>query len=431
MRLNMRLRLFFLAVFLAALMVPFVSAIITYDAVGNTINVNGTNGGVPWGFWDLWNASNVNGWGIISNNDGNNYQFEFDAKIVIGDDVTPTLFNDTEKQIVFLNGIVTGTYQSFIKVKAGAVFTLGTLVNLTERTTRDGCDILILETSYSNSLVIGGSGSTEKIYLYDTVVRDIKAVNPSFAVSSVGSNGNRNLRIINCEFIGSNGPSASWYDIIYGLRVASAKYGIINSNGNLLDGLVLEELYLWDIYQSSPTADMVAYNVLSKTQIDAEEVFLQNPRNLYFINCDLFWDSLSLGYSGYLGKFYRQYTWNTLIKDDAGLPIHNANVTLIREDDTWFFSVLTAADGTIVEQTISRGFYNQTGGNTMYDYGPFTLQVTATNYLPHSIFNITLTEPINWEIALTPPTPYPMFRIIMLPIAIFAILTLALSRRYR
>jgi len=107
------------------------------------------------------------------------------------------------------------------------------------------------------------------------------------------------------------------------------------------------------------------------------------------------------------GDALLQYTWDILIKDNLGVPIQNANVTLIRNDGTPAFTALTAADGTIAEQTVTRGYYAQATGNTLNDYGPFTLEVIPPSgpLMKYIHKGIILDGPVDWEITLSPPPP--------------------------
>lgn len=54
---------------------------------------------------------------------------------------------------------------------------------------------------------------------------------------------------------------------------------------------------------------------------------------------------------------------------------------------------------------MSRGHYNQTGGNTLYDYGPLELVVTDGS-LTETIANITLADPMDWTVCLGVAPPY-------------------------
>ena len=65
---------------------------------------------------------------------------------------------------------------------------------------------------------------------------------------------------------------------------------------------------------------------------------------------------------------------------------------------------LTDTDGEIPQQTVTAGFYNQTGGNTIYSYNPYQIDITKDGYITYSR-NFTQLEEKSWNIALLPTTP--------------------------
>jgi len=71
---------------------------ITYSSP--TITVTGYTGGTPCRFWDVWNASNVNGWGAVFNNYDTQYFFN-SSRLQIGDGSVLTYFADTAVQVAF------------------------------------------------------------------------------------------------------------------------------------------------------------------------------------------------------------------------------------------------------------------------------------------------------------------------------------------
>jgi len=81
-----------------------------------------------------------------------------------------------------------------------------------------------------------------------------------------------------------------------------------------------------------------------------------------------------------------------------GEPVRNERVTIDYRGQgggrvgSW----LTDADGRIPEQTISKGYYDQAGGNTLYSYEPFVLRIGSSEY--EAVFYIN--DPIDWEIAI-------------------------------
>jgi len=122
--------------------------------------------------------------------------------------------------------------------------------------------------------------------------------------------------------------------------------------------------------------------------------------NAYLIDCDLpNWDFGWWG-GGMTHKVYRQYTFNLQVTEEDGTPIQTANVVLTNAASAEVFNVNTDASGLIAEQTVSRGYYAQATGNTLQDYGPFTLTITKAGYVTYIQEGIILDEKIDWRTAL-------------------------------
>jgi hypothetical protein len=122
--------------------------------------------------------------------------------------------------------------------------------------------------------------------------------------------------------------------------------------------------------------------------------------NFYLINVDTDeWNVLIDSAS--TGRLYRQYTFDLNVTDNNGVPLSGATVTLKDKNGNTVFSVTTAANGTIAEQTVSRGCYDYAHGSTLQDYGPFTLTISKSGYATYTqIF--TLTSKTSWQISLNP-----------------------------
>jgi len=120
----------------------------------------------------------------------------------------------------------------------------------------------------------------------------------------------------------------------------------------------------------------------------------------YLINPDVdVWDWIF--HANYNNEVFRQYTFDLTVTTASNVPIEDANVTLTYYGQgggthgTW----LTDANGEIPEQTVTAGFYNQTGGNTIYTYNPYEITITKADYLTYQR-NFTQLEKKSWDIAL-------------------------------
>ena len=100
-----------------------------------------------------------------------------------------------------------------------------------------------------------------------------------------------------------------------------------------------------------------------------------------------------------MNRIYRQYSFNLFVVNSDGDPISGVSVTLYKDDGTIAFNVLTGFDGFIQEQIVTRGYYDMSGGNSLYDYGPFEL-VASYNFQTYTVPNIVLYGPISWTIVL-------------------------------
>ena len=65
-------------------------------------------------------------------------------------------------------------------------------------------------------------------------------------------------------------------------------------------------------------------------------------------------------------------------------------------------SWLTPANGSIPTQTLTQGFYNQTGGDTIYSFNPYNITITKTDYFTYTQL-FTLNDKKAWQIALLEP----------------------------
>jgi hypothetical protein len=69
-------------------------------------------------------------------------------------------------------------------------------------------------------------------------------------------------------------------------------------------------------------------------------------------------------------------------------------------ENTVFSVTSDAVTGAIATQVVSRGYYQRSTGNTLQDYGPFTLTITKTGKMPYTQTGIVLTEKTKLQIAL-------------------------------
>jgi len=121
--------------------------------------------------------------------------------------------------------------------------------------------------------------------------------------------------------------------------------------------------------------------------------------NVNLIDCDsITW---TFGWGGNsTGKVNRQNTFKLKSVDKEGSPIQGAAVEITDVYGQVVYSGNTWINGSIPTQTLTKCFYNQTGGDTPYLLEPYNLTISALGFLPYSnLFNIS--EPLSLVVALT------------------------------
>lgn len=373
-----------------------------------SINTNGTSLTVPPGgsiTFRIYQAQ----WGVVWKTGTS--QFMFDCKLVIGDGSTTTWFIDSDKQIIF-GAVSTASFQNVIYVRNSATFRLGILVSESLKTTRSGCHVVSLESTYIEYLIYGQVTSAS-IYLYSSHFS-----RPS--TTGRGLIGGRLTRVWHSSFDGQTQLDsiryADVFDMVsmYGDFAISSPYGTTNTFDQITIGSPTSALYQGE--GASATFSNMYIRGISSYLIEFRAAGTSYP--VYLINVDsdkwtFFWGSPSTA------TVYRQYEFDLAVTYPNGTAIQNANVTItnayLGTSDSW----LTPANGSIPTQTYSMGHYNQTGGNTLYDYNPYTLSVSTDGYQTHTQ-TFTLAEPTDWTTTLTPiaktrepeagpaPTPLPI-----------------------
>lgn len=357
---------------------------ITYDAPSNTITVTGYTEGTPCTFTDVYNADVAGGWGVVSLQGTS--QFLFDCKLQIGDWNTATYFADTEKNIMFADGLRTAHNIHLIRVLTYAYVRFGELTDAGLKQTNKGCTFIDLNTAaYYGSIIYTYFGNSY-VYLYgcsfDATVGDIWV----FA-----------NRCYNCIF---QGWAYLYYSLdIFNVFITGGTYGLRypQSGGTInnvffLSSSTAQALWFRSTYAASATNFYCRKNGGYFIWV---EYAAGTQQDYNIINADTNIWQIGFSSASYTGKVYRQYTFNFQVTDYSGTPIENATVTLKDKDSNEIFSLSTDANGDIAEQTVSKGYYDQAHGNTLQDYGPHTLTVTKAGYIPRTrVFD--LTEKVDW-----------------------------------
>ena len=318
--------------------------------------------------------------------------FHFDAKIQIGDGTTATWFADTNKLVEFYPMVDPNIG---ILVKNNATFRLGVLVDAAKKIGRSGCFMLDLGATGWGFIISGISGT---IYLYGC------------AFASLGKNTyiefRGNGRAWQCLWNWSTTPmfTATATGDVFQQTNVFCQSGIQTRTSNItVDRLnVFSNGTMYGLsfrYMSSSSAT-ITNPYVRNVQYTIEIQSVTNS-NCYVVNMD--YDSEDWTFAWYgtdTGtRVYRQYTVNLKVTDKDNNPINGATVTLKDKDGNQVFSVNTDANGNIVTQTVSRGYYDQAHGNTLQDYSPHILTITKLGYQTY-VKEFTLSAKTAWEVKL-------------------------------
>jgi len=369
---------------------------ITYNGGSNTITVTGGTEGSPIDFWDVWNASNVNGWNVVNNTCDT--QFKFWCKLQIGDGSTTTWFADESKQIIFASGIQVA-WNPLINLKNNSHFRLGKVIDADNRVTKTGCSIFNCEQSVFNvGLFDNRDGGIVELYAstFSSPTRF------SFMMLLGGT------KIYECILAGYmylRGIYGSVCDVdAYELYIGCHAPSGFQATTGVFENILLSGIGSYGaIRQAYITQDLTLTSTVIRNCI-APVRFDNSAYDLYLIDSDL--DVWSISWVGTnTGSLFRQYSFNLMVLNQTGDVLSGFNVTLFDKNEDQVFSTTTHANGSITEQIVTRGFYNQTYGNTLQDNAPFHLIVYGdSTYSNYDSDGLTFGDMINWEIALMLPS---------------------------
>lgn len=366
---------------------------ITYNAGTDTITVIGANSTHPAEFLDLYNADVSGGWNQVFMQ--NSTQFSFDCKIIIGNGTAETYFSDINKQVKM--DVFAGSNGYNILVKNNATFTLGTLINATTKATKQGCSVIRIADNTDGTYVIGSDGTTAKIYLYSSQIQALAAWTSVGGWITQGGVAD-NLRLYNCVLDGVmlRDTSSTTYNTVFSntqrpffvvdgsydkVSVFGCDYGVFTWFG--------EEVTISNsIIKNSGTKDFW----MAATTTSG---------NIYAINTVSDWTTEFSGDCS--GKIYRQSTFDLYVLNGNLTDfVESANVTLTH-DGTVFGSWLTNSTGQISTQTLTYGFYNQTGGDTMYGGTAWTLTITHDDWANYTSAFYPYAK-MDWSISMQDPS---------------------------
>lgn len=320
-------------------------------------------------------------WGVMWKTGDN--QFRIDSKIVLGNGTVAgtTWFADTNKEVTLSNYTVTGNAQTIINVKNYAHLRFGELIDATTRRTKEGVSIIFDNSddrAYCN-MIKGVSGA--EVYLYSSSFTTI--VSGVFYQTYLA--GVVNGRIWN-SLLDAVAPSRYVNGDFSRVTFINGYYGIIQSSISYADDLLLYNNN-WNIYLYLSYGGTIRNSILKNpinTQFRATDLTIHN----YLINVEA--DVWSFDWLGTSTKnVYRQYEFDLSTNIGANVTISN---DYLGTSDSW----IIGSNGSIPTQTYSYGHYNQTGGDTIYDYNPYRITISLRGYRTYTtLFNITKKEDLS------------------------------------
>ena len=358
--------------------------------LSNSTNNEGNTEENAYGFQDIIDSALVPS--IYYNVSSSGSQFEFVFRLVIGNGTVEgtTWFVDTDKQVSFKDNSVTANSQKLIEVKAYAHFRLGFLDDTTKKLSSRGVSIISNVSSYTSIYIIDGHLSN-----------DIQLLSSHFKggfythVIWFGNGGKLYNSILDRVMIMSDwGENPDTYRVTQ----YRGSHGFYYPQGLINDLFMFKDTV--GIFFYSSMASVTANNIKIR-QMTTYEVEIQAITNdHYLLNPDF--DQWRLNWYGIsVGKIFRQYEFDLAIFFINGSSIENANVTISNDILDVSYSWLTFGNGSIPQQIFTYGHYNQTGGNSIYDYNPYNITITYEGYETYTAL-IKIAEKQSLEICLCP-----------------------------
>lgn len=360
----------------------------SYSAPSNTATASGTG---STNFAALVAADTAGGWGKYTA-DATGIQIKCAGRIIIGDGTNACAFADTLKDVLF-SGATSSSWQTCIWVSANSSFTSGVLDDATSKRCSRGCTF-----KFSEGRSIKGVNNEENgdVYLYASAFYKVGSGSDVTQIYMKKSTD----RIWNCKL------SNNVYFTGFGgdLNATSVHY---QPNYPTFEGPLtsasLNEFFAETVFQAVKhwsTFDLTISNLKARGCTWTAQMENTGTNNLYLVNPDVdTWNNYFQNAAS--SKIFVQYTVNVVAATSATVVLKdNAGNTV--------FSVTSdGTTGAITQQTVSRGYYDRpTGGNgtgnTLTDYGPFTLTISKAGYIPYVHTGIVLDEKIDWRISLHP-----------------------------
>ncbi len=325
-------------------------------------------------------------WGVVWKQ--GTYQYMLECRLILGDGSTTTYFIDLNKEVNFQNAI-SASYQKLISILNKATLTLGQLDDVSTKATSHGCTIVSNLNYYPMVIDSGNAGAVINLYSC-TIICLTK-------YGYLGNTVNTPCKIYNCilDYVDLY-HNLAWD--LYNVLSVNAPYALDDCGGTG-DKITITKASVAVLLYGGTSVTLTNITISGATTVTFQ---MGNAitTDKYVVNSTI--DAWTFNWGAYVhtAKVLRQYKFDLKVYDSAGAAISGATVTLKNADASNAFSVNTVADGSIVQQTVSRGYYDKANGNTLQDYGPFTLIISKVGYMTYTHNLLVIDAAVNRQIYL-------------------------------
>jgi hypothetical protein len=314
------------------------------------------------------------------------YSFNFAMRFITNDTYGGnTYFIDKGKQIELNRPVGYSWNSPIIKIYADVYWRLGEVKDETLKTSSNGCSIKLPDMFlYGGGIQHNGTGGIYSSYF----------TTPPYPMASVFTYwaNTGDARIWNTKIQGCCIRQLGTNNDIYNLSIEQGGYGLYYTKGDFdklsitngtctarVTRLALSNL-VKNLFSRNNTYFLSMYNATDGTYVDITDGDVDE------------WDTYTGTISSGTTYVYRRYTLNMEIKKGDGYA-EGANVLIKNSNNEIIFEGITNENGTITEQVllVNEWRYTNPEGTiiqTFYDYNPFTIEVSKSNYKLYYSINV-------------------------------------------
>jgi len=319
------------------------------------------------------------------------YSWDLYTAIRIGNGSSSTFFEETNCVFLFRYSQDPDYFSNFM-VRSGATLHLGKLSHpATKGVYGSAVQFYTLQDYYGIRSEAGSS-----VYLYGVQFSGYPSSSVAYLLQ-----GDEN-RLYGCSVMGVSEYTPSMAVLnadIYNLQMSQ---GVFGSSAGATNGTIRK------IQISGPLCLSLEWGYgVSLRDLEAPEqpcFFYQagNSEDSYLTDVVVKNYSYSSGWDPSTAEIYNRYSFNLNVSGaDTGQALSGATVLISHygQGGGTDYSGTIPSNGSIPEQLLIQGYWNQTGMATLYDRNPFHIKISKDGYRTYEA-NFTLDEPIKWEVAL-------------------------------